>query len=145
MGDRPARHHEAPLEREGPTLPSERSFGLVFTAVFAILGLLPWLRGRGAAWWLIAVAGLFAGVTLGAPRLLAPLNRLWFRLGLLLSRVVNPLVVGILFFLVVLPTALFRRMMRRDPLGLSWSEGEKSYWVERKPPGPSPETMKNQF
>jgi hypothetical protein len=77
--------------------------------------------------------------------LLRPFNRLWFRFGLLLSRVVNPLVMGLLFYFTVTPIGLIMRALGKDPLRLRFDRGARTYWIDRQPPGPEPETMRQQF
>lgn len=124
---------------------SERSFGVVFAAVFAIVGLLPLWDGGAVRGWALIVAVAFLAVALSAPRLLGPLNRLWFRFGVLLNRVVSPLILGLLFFTTITPTAIVMRLAGKDSLRLRFDPGAASYWIERKPPGPEPETMRNQF
>ncbi len=127
-------------------LPSERSFGLLFTAVFAGLagyGLYAgWRAGVPLA--LGAASALTAAVTLAAPRWLAPFNRLWFKLGELLGRIVSPLVMGIIFFGLITPLAVFGRLRGRDELRLR-RRPLPSYWVDRDPPGPGGDSFKNQF
>jgi hypothetical protein len=73
------------------------------------------------------------------------LNRLWLRFGLLLNRIVSPIVLGFLFYAVITPTGMIIRRAGRDPLRLQWDANAASYWIERRPPGPAPETMSNQF
>jgi len=124
---------------------SDRAFGVVFAVVFALVGLAPAIDGGGVRWWAVALAGVLAVVTGVAPRLLAPANRLWSRIGLLLHRVVSPLVTGFLFFAVVTPTGLIMRALGKDPLRLKFDRGAPSYWIERAPPGPEPSSMSNQF
>ncbi len=124
---------------------SERAFGLVFAAFFALIGFWPLLAGTGPRLWALAVSALFAGAAFLAPGLLKPLNRLWFRFGELLHKIVNPLVMGLLFFLTVTPIALLMRVAGKDPLRLKFDRGAKSYWIAREPPGPAPESMRNQF
>jgi hypothetical protein len=80
-----------------------------------------------------------------APSILRPLNRVWFRLSVMLGRITNPIVMGIIFFAAVLPTALLSQLLRKDPLQLKIDRSAKSYWILRAPPGPDPETMRNQF
>ena len=124
---------------------SERSFGLVFAVVFAIIGLWP-LTGDGPVrWWSLAIGLGFAGVAVVRPALLAPLNRLWFKFGLLLNRIVSPLVMGLLFYLVITPFALVMRALGKDLLRLKRDPVAESYWIAREPPGPAPETIKNQY
>ncbi len=124
---------------------SERSFGIVFTVVFAIVGALPLWSGGPVRFWALAVAALFLIAAFAAPRLLRPLNLLWFRFGLMLHAVVNPLVMGLLFFLTVTPIALIMRLMGKDPLHLGFNADAQSYWVERDPDEMAPETMRRQF
>lgn len=137
--------HEA-FDREEPVKgSSDRGFGYVFTVVFAIIGLWPLLHGNGLRWWSLGLAVVFLAVALVRPVLLAPLNRLWMRFGLLLHKVVNPLVMGMLFYLVLTPFGVALRLLGKDPLRRSFDPSAASYWIPRSPPGPLPDTMKNQF
>jgi len=124
---------------------SDRSFGFVFAAVFALIGLYnAWHHGR--AWpWLALIAAGFLAVALIRPAVLAPLNRLWMKFGLLLAMIINPIVLGILFFLVFTPMAFVARLVGKDFLRLKKQPGAKSYWIVRDPPGPEPVSMKDQF
>jgi len=117
LNNAPKSHHGAIAL--GAKLPSERSFGLLFTVIFLLSGLL-------------------------APRLLTPLNKLWFQLGLAMGRIVSPIVLGVLFFIVITPVAIFMRIIGRDELKLK-KQNVSSYWIERTPPGPEPESFKDQF
>jgi len=137
--------HERLTRDEPVAISSERSFGFVFAAVFAIIGLWPLLDGDGPRLWSLGVAVAFAAVAVLRPALLAPLNRLWARFGLLLHHVVNPVVMAVLFFLTITPIGLIARLFRKDPLNLKFEPDRRTYWIEREPPGPPPETMKNQF
>jgi Saxitoxin biosynthesis operon protein SxtJ len=124
---------------------SERSFGFVMAAAFAVLASLNgWHHGR--LWPLMSgVAVLFLGAALLRPAALRPLNRAWFKLGLLLHKVVNPIIMGLLFYGTVLPIGLFMRASGKDLLRLKLEPGTDSYWILRQPPGPAPLTMKDQF
>jgi len=124
---------------------SDRSFGLVMAAAAAIFGGLPLLRLATPHWWLIGVAVAFAACALVYPRALHPLNYVWFRFGLLLHRVVSPLVIGAVFFLCVTPIGLIMRLFGKDVLSLRRRADLASYWIVRDPPGPEPGTMTNQF
>ncbi len=124
---------------------SDRAFGVVFVAVFAIIGAFPLLFGAPPRLWSFAVAAGLAAIAFLAPGVLAPFNRLWTRFGLLLHTVVSPIVLGIMFYLVVTPTGLLMRLFGKDPLKLRRDPEAKSYWVERTPPGPAPEGFKDQF
>jgi hypothetical protein len=95
-------------------------------------------------WWLGAAVVMLA-FALAWPVALAPLNRLWLRLGLVLYKVVNPVVMGLVFFTTVVPIGLLMRALGKDPLRLRRQPTADSYWIAREPPGPEPDTMKNQF
>lgn len=124
---------------------SDRSFGIVFTVVFAIIGLWPLIGGAPLRWWSLIVAALFLLAALVRPQVLAPLNRGWTRFGLLLHKITNPVILGLVFFLAVTPTALIMRAMGKDPLRRRLDPAARTYWIDRRPPGPQPETMKLQF
>lgn len=124
---------------------SDRSFGLVFAAFFAIVAAWSWWRD-GQWWpWASGLAVLFAALALAAPALLAPLNWLWKRLGLAISKVMNPLILGIMFYGLMLPIGLLLRWRGKDLLRLKLDPAARSYWIDRQPPGPPPETMRNQY
>lgn len=137
--------HESFDRAEGTSGSSNRSFGLVFAVVFAIVALLPLLGGGPPRMWSLGIAAVFAVLAFALPRVLAPLNRLWLKFGLLLHRIVNPVVLGIMFFLVVTPTGLLMRLFGKDPLRLKREPSAASYWIERTPPGPKPESLGDQF
>ena len=144
MTEKRAFHED--FSREGEVKAgSERALGIVFSAVFAIVGLLPLWDGGRVRVWALVVAGVFLVLALAVPASLKPLNRAWFRLGMLLNRVVSPVVMGFLFYLTVTPIALVMRLAGKDPLRLSFDRGSDSYWIVRDPPGPAPDTMQNQF
>ena len=138
-------NHESFTRDDEVRSSSDRAFGLVFAVVFALIALWPLWRGRGPRWWSLGLAAAFVGAALLAPRVLAPLNRLWFRLGLLLHAVVNPVVMALVFFTTVTPIALIMRAMGKDPLRLRRDQDARTYWIERQPPGPMPDTMPRQF
>jgi hypothetical protein len=123
--------------------PSDRSFGVTFAAIFLVVALLPLWRGAPPRLWLLAASALCALVALVHPRVLAPANRAWLRLGLLMHRIVNPVVMAVLFYAVVTPFGrvmrLFRvtfvRRLRPDP-------GASTYWITRED---TRSTMEQQF
>lgn len=127
-------------------LPTNRKFGLFFSGVFAAFAIYAYLKhhephsAMPAA--LLSIG--FGALALTVPAVLAPLNRAWYRLGLLLGRIVNPVVLGIIFFLVLTPVSFFARMSGRDVLRLK-KRSSGSYWIDRAPPGPDPDSFKNQF
>lgn len=134
------------IETRPPPLPSERSFGLFFGAVLGLVAAWGWFRG-GAHWpALTALAGVALAIAgLGKPTLLAVPNRWWFRFGLLLHRVVSPLVLGLIYFGLFTPVALGMRLFKRDALHRKFEPGKSSYWVDRAPPGPDAESFTRQF
>ncbi len=124
---------------------SDRGFGLVFAVVFLIVGAGPALRGLPLRLWALALAVLFLVAALLHPRLLAPLNRAWTRVGLLLGHIVGPIALAVLFYLVVAPTGLVLRLLGRAKMRSRFDRQAHSYWLPRRPPGPPPDSMNNQF
>jgi hypothetical protein len=137
--------HEVFTRDEKIVAGSDRSFGFVMAAAFAAVTLLnAWHVGR--VWpWTGSAAVLFLAATLLRPAILHPLNLIWLKFGLLLHRVVNPVIMALLFYGTVLPTGLVMRMLGKDLLRLKREPDADSYWIVRQPPGPAPETMKDQF
>lgn len=130
----------------------DRSFGLLFCVVFALLAgfqLVSHLMGKSGDLRTAAILGgvstAFLGISLVVPGLLHPLNVQWMRLGFLLQTVVSPVVLGILFFLTVTPMGIVLRLMGKDLLRLKLDKSARSYWIVRDPPGPAPDSMRNQF
>jgi hypothetical protein len=124
---------------------SNREFGWVFTAVFSLVGLWPLLDAAAPRTWALLVAALFALATLFFPAALTPLNRQWTRLGALLHRIVNPLVLGLIFLLTIVPIGLIFKILGKDPLRLKRDPKATTYWIERQPPGPAPDSLPRQF
>lgn len=144
MGKKTA-SHESFDRRDDVMVGTERSFGIVFAVVFAVIGLWPLLGDAGPRIWALAAAFVFLALALVFPRLLKPLNIVWFKFGMLLHHVVTPLIMGLLFFVTVTPIALLMRLFGKRPLDLGFDTEAKTYWIERDPPGPEPETMPRQF
>jgi hypothetical protein len=137
--------HEDFSREEHVKAGSDRGFGFVFAGFFALVSALSWWRDHTGWHWLLPLAALFLVVALVRPGLLAPLNKLWLKFGLLLYKVMNPLVLGLLFFITIMPIGLVMRAFGKDFLRLKLDRDAKSYWIERTPPGPPPQSMKNQF
>jgi hypothetical protein len=137
--------HENFSREETATPGSDRSFGLVMAAVFSAVALINgWHVGR--VWpWAAGLALLFLTSALLYPAVLKPLNRAWLKFGLLLHKVVNPIVMALVFYGTVLPTGLMMRALGKDLLRLKVQPDGDSYWIVRRPPGPAPGTMKDQF
>lgn len=132
-------------EHSAVAIGSERSFGLVFAAVFAVVALLPLLDGAGPRPWALGIAAAFLAAAVLRPSLLAPANRAWFRLGMLLGAVVTPVVMALVFFLAVTPTALLLRLFGKDPLNRRFDPAAASYWIPRDPEADAQSSMTNQF
>ena len=125
--------------------PSERSFAWVFTAFFIALALWPAWRGRPVRWGGLGAAALVFLAGMLRPSVLRIPNLIWFRFGTLLNRIISPVVTSLLFFLVFTPFALILRMTGKDLLRLRRDPNAASYWIDRNPPGPPPESMVEQF
>ena len=130
------------LHRSKIKISSNRSFGLVFFFVFFIVSFWPLINEGQIRIWSIAIAIVFLFLALMNSRLLTPLNRLWFKFGMLLGAIISPIVMGIVFFLVVTPIGFFMRIIGKDLLRIKYDKKSKSYWIKRdKHTG----TMKKQF
>jgi Saxitoxin biosynthesis operon protein SxtJ len=126
-------------------IPTDRSFGCTFAVVFGLLG--AWLlwRSNRFAVPVLGLGGLFAVAAVTIPRILHPLNVAWMHLGLLLNRVVSPIVLGAIFLLVFVPVGLWFRISGRDALHRSFDRDLRSYWIDRVPPGPTRSNFPRQF
>lgn len=132
-------------EHSTVTVGSNRSFGLVFTAVFAVIGLWPILSSSPVRVWALAIAASFLVVSILTPGWLRGLNQLWFKFGILLGRIINPIVMFLIYVVSILPIGLILRLLKKDLLRLKLEPDQPSYWIERSPAGPEPESLKNQF
>ena len=122
-----------------PPLPSDRSFGLTFAAVFALLA--GWLAYKANSYWMASLGASagFAVLALVIPQVLRPLNVAWMWFGGVLHRIVSPVVLGIIFFGVFMPFALVFKLRGRDVLNRKFDPSQPSYWLHRTPPGPDAE------
>jgi hypothetical protein len=137
--------HES-FDRESvPEGSSDRSFGLVFTAFFGLVGLWPLVHKRPIRLWALYVGAAFLLVALARPGVLRPLNVVWTRFGQLLSKVTNPIITGAMFYIVFTPAGLLLRLMGKDLLRLKYDRSATTYWIRRDPAGLIPESMRNQF
>jgi len=109
---------------------SNKSFGLVFVAVFLIIALWPLLNGNEIRIWSICISLIFLFLTIIKSTILTPLNKIWNKFGLLLGTIISPLVMAAVFFLVVTPTAYIMRLRRKDLLNKLYSN-KPSYWIKR--------------
>ena len=120
---------------------SNKSFGIVFFIVFLLVAIYPLINNSEIRIWSLITAVIFLILGLTNSKVLTPLNKLWFKFGLLLGKVISPIIMGIIFFLVVTPTALIMRIIGKDLLSLKFNN-KKSYWIEKT--GPKSK-MKDQF
>ena len=120
---------------------SNRSFGIVFFVVFLLIALYPFTYGGEIRIWSLIISIIFLILGLLNSKILAPLNKIWFKFGILLGKIVSPLIMGVIFFLVVTPIGLIMRLLGKDVLNLKYNKN-KSYWIEKN--GPKSK-MKNQF
>ena len=120
---------------------SNRSFGIVFFVVFLLIALYPLTYDGEIRLWSLIISVIFLILGLLDSKILAPLNKIWFKFGILLGKIVSPLIMGIIFFLVVTPIGLIMRLLGKDVLNLKYNKN-KSYWIEKN--GPKSK-MKNQF
>ena len=120
---------------------SNRSFGVVFFIVFLIISLYPILNYGEIRVWALIISSIFLILGLVNSKLLSPLNNLWFRLGIFLGKIISPIIMGIIFYLVVTPIGLLMRILGKDLLNLKYNKNN-SYWIEKS--GPKSK-MKNQF
>ncbi|MEE2698296.1 MAG: SxtJ family membrane protein [Pseudomonadota bacterium] len=137
--------HERIEREDAPATGSERGFGIVFSILFLIIGLYPLIYALPLRMWALGVSALFLILAFFLPSILSPLNRAWYVFGLMLHKVVNPIVMCALFFFTVTPIALLLKIFGKDPLQRHFDSVAKSYWIERNPPGPEPDTMRQQF
>jgi predicted membrane metal-binding protein len=120
---------------------SNRSFGIVFFVVFLLVALYPLIHAEEIRLWSLIISIIFLILGLLNSKILGPLNKIWFKFGILLGKIVSPLIMGIIFFLVVTPVGFIMRLLRKDVLNLKYNKN-KSYWIEKN--GPKSK-MKNQF
>tara|TARA_Y100001958_G_C21154675_1_gene489994 strand:+ start:818 stop:1204 length:387 start_codon:yes stop_codon:yes gene_type:complete len=120
---------------------SNRSFGLVFFIVFFLIAIYPIFKNGELRLWSIIISMIFLILGILNSKLLSPLNRIWFKFGILLGKIISPLIMGIIFFTVVTPTAIIMRILGKDLLNLKFNK-KKSYWIEKNE---VKSKMKNQF
>ena len=120
---------------------SNKSFGIVFFVVFLLVSLYPLINNEGIRIWSLVISLIFLVLGILNSNLLSPLNKIWFKFGIFLGKIISPIIMGIIFFLVVTPIGLIMRLFGKDVLNLKYHD-YKSYWIEKT--GPKSK-MKNQF
>ena len=120
---------------------SNKSFGIVFSVVFLLIATYPLLNQNEIKIWSLTISIIFFILGLFNSKILSPLNKVWFKFGILLGKIISPLIMGLIFFLVVTPIGILMRVLKKDILSLKFNKN-KSYWIEKN--GPKSK-MKNQF
>ena len=120
---------------------SNKSFGIVFFIVFLIIALYPMLKGQDLRLWSLIISFIFLILGMINSSILNPLNKIWFKFGILLGNIISPIVMAIVFFGVVLPTGIMMKILRKDLIALK-KNNKNTYWIEKKSQMTS---MKNQF
>ena len=120
---------------------SNKSFGIVFFIFFLLVSIYPLLKNENIRIWSLIIALIFLVLGLFNSKILSPLNQLWFKFGLILGKIVSPVIMGIIFFGVVTPIGVLMRILNKDLLNLKFNK-EKSYWIEKNS---TKSKMKNQF
>ena len=129
------------MPKDDVKIGSNRSFGIVFFIVFLLISLYPLLYGESIRVWFLATSLIFLVLGLVNSKILSPLNKIWFKFGIILGKIISPVIMGIIFFFVVTPIGLLMRLLGKDVLNLKYDK-KKSYWIEKS--GPKSK-MKNQF
>ncbi len=120
---------------------SNRSFGIVFFIVFLIISIYPLLNSENIRIWSLIISFIFLVLGLFNSKFLNPLNKIWFKFGLFLGKIISPIIMGIIFYFVVTPIALLMRLLKKDLLNLKFNKNN-TYWIKKS--GPKSK-MKNQF
>ena len=121
---------------------SEKSFGVVFSIVFLIIALYPLSDSQTPHLWAVIVSTIFLLLAFLVPKTLSLPNKLWFKFGIFLGSIISPIVMTLVYFISIMPTAIIMRLLGKDLLKQKLDKNAKSYWIERKEPMGS---MKNQF
>ena len=120
---------------------SNKSFGIVFFIVFFLISLYPLTNQENIRVWSLIISLIFLILGLLNSKILNPFNKLWFKFGMILGRIISPIIMSIIFFLVVTPIALIMKLLKKDLLNLKFNK-TNTYWIEKSG---SKSKMKNQF
>ena len=129
------------MDNKNINISSNRSFGIVFFIVFLIISIWPLHYGENIRIWSLIISIIFLILGIINSKILSPLNKVWFKFGIFLGKIISPLIMGFIFFLVVTPIGIIMRLLGKDVLNLKYNKN-KSYWIEKT--GPKSK-MKNQF
>ena len=120
---------------------SNKSFGIVFFIFFLFISIYPLVNNENIRLWSLLLSIIFLILGMLNSKILTPMNKLWFKLGIFLGKIISPLVMGVIFFFVVTPIGLFMKLLKKDLINLKFN-GNPSYWIEKTEPKSK---MKNQF
>ena len=129
------------MENSKIKIGSNKSFGIVFFTVFLIIAIWPLLNGYEIRYWSLIISIVFLLLGILNSKILTPLNKIWFKIGILLGNVISPIVMSIIFFLVVTPTSFIMKILGKDLLNLK-KNTKNSYWIKKQNQN---SRMKNQF
>ena len=129
------------MDQKDIKIGSNKSFGVVFFLVFLLISLYPLINDGNLRIWSFVISIIFLILGILNSKILSPLNKIWFKFGLLLGKIISPVVMGLIFFIVVTPTGLILRLFKKDVLNLKFNNNN-TYWIEKS--GPKSK-MKNQF
>ena len=121
---------------------SNRSFGIVFFVFFLIVAFWPLKNGEDLRVWSLIISFIFLLLGLINSKILTPLNKLWFKLGIFLGNFISPIVMALVFFLVVTPTGVIMRLFGKNLLRINKMKNVKTYWIKIDKKNSS---MRNQF
>ena len=136
-------NHPAP--KTAPKALENRTFGLIFAGIFLVFTLFPLLKGKPVNMWTAYISAAFAISAIVLPILLTPLNRLFVLFGQVMHKITNPLLMGLVFFLTVLPTGMMLKLFGKDPMRRKLDDSADSYWIAREPDAISKDSFDNQF
>lgn len=131
--------------KDDVSMGSNKSFGIVFAIVFLIIALWPLTGGGEIRLWSLSISCVFIGLAFLAPDLLTRLNIIWFKFGLLLHKIVSPIMMGLVYVLTIIPIGLILRLAGKDPMRMKKQDNVNSYWIKRDVVGPDADSFKNQF
>jgi len=124
---------------------ANRTFGLIFAGIFLLIALFPLLGSSEIRMWALITCGVFATMAIAFPWMLTPLNRLWAKFGMLMHKITNPILMGLVFFIAVFPTGLIIRLLGKDPMRRKAKPDLESYWIQREQSELSAESFDQQF
>ena len=118
------------MQNKNIKISSNRSFGIVFFTVFLLIAIYPFFKNENIRIWSLIVSIIFLVLGILKSKLLTPFNKIWFKFGLLLGKIISPIIMSVIFFVVVTPTAILMKLLRKDLLNLKFNNN-KTYWIEK--------------